>query len=202
MAVNDSEKKSRAILEKQTKKGEEYQGFHEAQGQLLNIQAEQRANLNEQRAISGMEMQQNQTLAQAAEIMAANSGKGSKGVLVPQPQQGTQEVLNKFGIKKPGTNRTTKTQQINNTPQKVNITNNTTTHNNIQVNQPTPPSQKQIIAPIRTPESDNTNKFKVWLSNAFAKQNEAAVIRDREYSRREWALTRSANKMIRKMGDL
>lgn len=205
MAVNDSEKKSRAILEKQTKKGEEYQGFQEAQGQLLNIQAEQRANLNEQRAISGMEMQQNQTLAQAAEIMAANNGKSSEGVLVPQPQQnpgGTQEVLNKFGIKKPGTSRTTKTQQINNTPQKVNITNNTTTHNNIQVNQPTPPSQKQIIAPIKTPGSDNTDKFKVWLSNAFAKQNEAAVIRDKEYSRREWALTRSANKMIRKMGDL
>ena len=122
MAVDDSEKKSRAILEKQTKKGEEYQGFQEAQGQLLNIQAEQRANLNEQRAISSMEMQQNQTLAQAAEIMAASNGGNTGALVAPQPQQnsatGTQEVLNKFGIKKPGTKKTTKTQQINNTPQK------------------------------------------------------------------------------------
>lgn len=203
MAVNDSEKKSRAILEKQTKKGEEYQGFQEAQGQLLNIQAEQRANLNEQRAISGMEVQQNQTLAQAAEIMAA-SGGGAGGAMMAVPQQnpkGTQAILNKFGIGKPGTQRATKTQQVNNTPQKINITNNTTTHNNIQVSQPQIPMQQPVI-PMRTPSGSDTNKFKVWLSNAFARQNEAAAIRDKEYQKREWALTRSANRMIRKMGDL
>lgn len=203
MAVNDSEKKSRAILEKQTKQGEEYQGFQEAQGQLLNIQAEQRANLNEQRAISNMEIQQNQTLAQAGEIMAA-SGGAVGGAMVAAPTQnsksGTKAVLNKFGIGKPGTQRSTKTQQINNLPQKVSITNNTTTHNNIQVSQPQIPMQQPVI-PMKTPGSD-TNKFKVWLSNAFAKQNEAAAIRDKEYQRREWTLTRSANKMIRKMGDL
>lgn len=203
MAVNDSEKKSRAILEKQTKQGEEYQGFQEAQGQLLNIQAEQRANLNEQRAISNMEIQQNQTLAQAGEIMAASGGAvGGAMVAAPSqnPKNGTKAILNKFGIGKPGTQRSTKTQQINNSPQKVSITNNTTTHNNIQVSQPQIPMQQPVI-PMKTPGSD-TNKFKVWLSNAFAKQNEAAAIRDKEYQRREWTLTRSANKMIRKMGDL
>lgn len=203
MAVNDSEKKSRAILEKQTKQGEEYQGFQEAQGQLLNIQAEQRANLNEQRAISNMEIQQNQTLAQAGEIMAASGGAvGGAMIATPSqnPKNSTKAILNKFGIGKPGTQKSTKTQQVNNSPQKVSITNNTTTHNNIQVSQPQIPMQQPVI-PMKTPGSD-TNKFKVWLSNAFAKQNEAAAIRDKEYQKREWALTRSANKMIRKMGDL
>ena len=35
------------------------------------------------------------------------------------------------------------------------------------------------------PVVDNTNNFKVWVKNAFAKQNEAAAIREREYRRRE-----------------
>lgn len=203
MAVSDSDAKSRAILEKQTKKGEEYMGFQEAQGQLMNIQAERQANLNQQRALGNMEMQNNQLIAQAAGILAASGGGAAGGMAMAAPQRGpnsTQGILNKFGIGKPGT-KSSVTTQTSNSPQKIQITNNNTTTNNIQVSQPQIPMQAPVI-PMRTPGGDNTDKFKVWVSNAFAKQNEAAAIRDKEYQKREWSLTRSANKMIRKMGEL
>lgn len=208
MAVDDSEKKSRAILEARAESGKEFQQFQEAQGQLLNIQAEQRNNLNQQRVASGMEAQNNQTLEQAAEILAANSGGAAGMVAAPvvQPQitaPGTNAVLKKYGIGKPGTKTVSNTQQVQ-SPQKISITNNTTTtnNNNIQLTQPQIPMPAPVI-PMRTGNSGgDTAKFKAWISNAFAKQNEAAAIREKEYQKREWSLTRSANKMIRKMGEL
>ena len=203
MAVNDSEKKTRAILESRAEKGKELQQFQEAQGQLLNLQAEQRNNLNEQRVISGMEMQNNQTLAQAAEVLAA-SGGAAGGVMAAQPRQrsGTQSVLNKFGLKPGQTTKTTQT--TTQTPQKVSITNNTTTtnNNNIQLSQPQIPMAAPQIPMRAGAAGGDTVKFKAWINNAFAKQNEAATIREKEYQRREWSLTRSTNKMIRKMGEL
>lgn len=203
MAVNDSEKKTRAILESRAEKGKELQQFQEAQGQLLNLQAEQRNNLNEQRVISGMEMQNNQTLAQAAEVLAA-SGGAAGGVMAAQPRQrsGTQSVLNKFGLKPGQTIKTTQT--TTQTPQKVSITNNTTTtnNNNIQLSQPQIPMAAPQIPMRAGAAGGDTVKFKAWINNAFAKQNEAAAIREKEYQRREWSLTRSTNKMIRKMGEL
>lgn len=204
MAVNDSEKKTRAILESKAEKGKELQQFQEAQGQLINIQSELRNNLNEQRVISGMEAQGNQTVAQAAELLAASGGVAG-GMVAAQPQSGTQSTLNKFGLKSPSsTTKTVRTSSQVQSPQKINITNNTTTtnNNNIQVTQPQIPiSQPQI--PIRAGAGGNdTAKFRAWVSNAFAKQNEAAAIREKEYQKREWSLTRSANKMIRKMGEL
>ena len=202
MAVDDSDKKSRAILDSKVEKGKEFQQFQEAQGQLLNIQAEQRNNLNQQRVVSSMEAQNNQTLAQAAEILAASGGGAAGGVVAAQQSNkitpGTQAVLNKFGIGKPG-KKTVSTTSQSQSPQRVSVTNNTTTNNNIQITQPQIPMSAPVI-PMRA--GDDTAKFRAWISNAFAKQNEAAGIREKEYQRREWSLTRSANKMIRKMGDL
>ena len=208
MAVNDSDKKTRAISEKRVEKGNELGQFQEAQGQLFNIQAEQRNNLNEQRVISEMETQNNQTLAQAAGILAAN--EAGREVVAAQPQQlnpTTRAILGKYGMGKPGTMTKTKQNsfQTQQGPQRVNITNNTTTttNNNIQLTQPNIPMSQPII-PMRAAAQANSsmNNFKVWVNNAFAKQNEAAAIREKEYRRREWSLTRSANKMIRKMGEI
>lgn len=207
MAVNDSDKKTRAISEKRVEKGNELGQFQEAQGQLFNIQAEQRNNLNEQRVISEMETQNNQTLAQAAGILAAS--EAGRGVVAAQPQQlnpNTRAILGKYGMGKPGTITKTKQNSFHTQqgPQRVNITNNTTTttNNNIQLTQPNIPMSQPVI-PMRAPaQSSSMNNFKVWVNNAFAKQNEAAAIREKEYRRREWSLTRSANKMIRKMGEI
>ena len=206
MAVNDSDKKSRAISDKRVEKGNELGQFQEAQGQLFNIQAEQRNNLNEQRVVSGMEVQNNQTLAQAAGVLAASGG--ASPIPIQQPQTlnpNTRAILGKYGMGKPGSITKTKNSSVvQQSPQRVHITNNTTTttNNNIQLTQPNIPISKPVIPMRSAPVVDNTNNFKVWVKNAFAKQNEAAAIREREYRRREWSLTRSANKMIRKMGEI
>lgn len=208
MAVNDSDKKTRAISEQRVEKGKELGQFQEAQGQLLNVQAEQRNNLNEARVVSEMEQQNNQTLAQAAGMLAASGGGAAAGVVAAQPQlnPGTKAILSKYGMGgKPGTQtRTTHTTQQSQTPQKISITNNTTTtnNNNVQVSQPSIPMSAPVIPMRAAQQSGDINKFKVWISNTFARQNEAAAIREKEYRRREWSLTRSANKMIRKMGEI
>lgn len=201
MAVKDSEKKTEAISDKRVEKGEELQQFQEAQGQLLNLQAEQRNNLNEQRVISGMEVQNNQTLAQAAEVLAASGGGAAT---IPQVSPKTSEILSKYGIK-PGSNTKTQSNTIQTlSPQKVSITNNTTTTttNNVQMSAPQIPISAPVIPMRAGAGGSDTERFKVWVSNAFAKQNEAAAIREKEYNKREWSLTRSTNKMIRKMGEI
>ena len=43
--------------------------------------------------------------------------------------------------------------------------------------------------------------FKTWVSNAFAAQKEQSLRRSRDFDRREWSLTKSANKMLRKNGE-
>ena len=196
MAVNDSENKSRFILERKTEKGEELQQFQEAQAELVNIQAEQKNLLNRERILSGADAQNNQTLAQAAEVLAATGAGAAGGSVVTAP--GTKAVLKKFGAGQPKTIKTTKTVQ---TPNNVHVTNNNITNNNIQVAQPNIPISAPHI-PMKAGGNDGTAKFKAWLSNSFAKQNEAAAIREREYQRREWSLTRSANRIIKKMGEL
>ena len=193
MAVNDSEKKTAAILEKRTEKGKELEQFNEAQGQLLSLQAEQRNILNEQRVVSSMEAQNNQTLAQAAGVLAASGGAATS---VPSVNPNTSAILSKYGINKPGTTTSRNTVQTK-SPQKISVVNNNTTTNNIQISQPQIPMATPVI-----PMKNNTENFKVWINNAFAKQNEAAAIREKEYQKREWSLTRSTNKMIRKMGEI
>ena len=201
MAVNDSEKKAAAFVEKRPEKGKELEQFNEAQGQLLTLQAEQRNNLNEQRTISSMEAQNNQTLAQAAGMLAASGGAAGGAVVAPkQVSPKTSAVLNRYGVGKPGTvSKTTQNTIQNQTPQKINVVNNTSTtnNNNIHIVQPSIPTAAPAI-----PMRNDTERFKVWVNNAFAKQNEAAAIREKEYQKREWSLTRSANKMIRKMADI
>lgn len=196
MAVNDSENKSRFILERKTEKGEELQQFQEAQAELVNIQAEQKNLLNRERILSGADAQNNQTLAQAAEVLAATGAGAAGGSVITAP--GTKGVLKRFGAGQPKTIKTTKTVQ---TPNNVHVTNNNITNNNIQLAQPNIPISAPHI-PMRAGGNDGTAKFKAWLSNSFAKQNEAAAIREREYQRREWSLTRSANKIIKRMGEL
>lgn len=201
MAVNDSEKKAAAFVEKRPEKGKELEQFNEAQGQLLTLQAEQRNNLNEQRTISSMEAQNNQTLAQAAGMLAASGGAAGGAAVAPkQVSPKTSAVLNRYGVGKPGTvSKTTQNTIQNQTPQKINVVNNTSTtnNNNIHIVQPSIPTAAPAI-----PMRNDTERFKVWVNNAFAKQNEAAAIREKEYQKREWSLTRSANKMIRKMADI
>lgn len=204
MAVSNSEKNAQNLLNKRVGKGGEIEHFNAIQGQIASVQAEQRNLLNEQRTISSMEVQNNQLLAQGAGILAAESGSGSP-VTPMSVNPTTNAILSKYGVGKPGkVTKTTHNTIQSQSPQKINVTNNTSTTNNIQIAQPSIPLATPNI-PMRAgkPKVNNdSNRFKVWVNNAFAKQNEAASIREKEYKKREWSLTKTTNKLISKMGDI
>ena len=203
MAVEDINKRVRAMSEKQVEKGQEMQEVQKSQSELLNINNERRNNLNTARVESAMEAENNQNLAQAATLMAAGVGGG---MAVSQQVQGfnpqTQALLSKYGVGKPQQNTvTSRNSQV--TPQKVTINNTTTTNttNNVQVSQPNiPVSQPQIA--LKQPINQGESKIKAWLNGVFARQNERAALREKEYQKRESTLTRSANKMMRRMEEV
>lgn len=203
MAVEDINKRVRAMSEKNIEKGQEMEEVQKSQSELLNINNERRNNLNTARVESAMEAENNQNLAQAATLMAAGVGGG---MAVSQQVQGfnpqTQALLSKYGVGKPKQNTiTSKNSQV--TPQKVTINNTTTTNttNNVQVSQPNIPISQPQIA-IKQQANQGEGKIKAWLSGVFARQNERAALREKEYQKRESTLTRSANKMMRRMEEV
>lgn len=203
MAVEDINKRVRAMSEKNIEKGQEMEEVQKSQSELLNINNERRNNLNTARVESAMEAENNQNLAQAATLMAAGVGGGmavSQQVQDFNPQ--TQALLSKYGVGKPKQNTiTSKNSQV--TPQKVTINNTTTTNttNNVQVSQPNIPISQPQIA-IKQQANQGEGKIKAWLSGVFARQNERAALREKEYQKRESTLTRSANKMMRRMEEV
>ena len=138
MAVEDINKRVRAMSEKEVEKGQEMQEIQKSQAELLNINNERRNNLNTARVESAMEAENNQNLAQAATMMAAGLGGG---MALQQQVQGfnpqTQALLGRYGVGQPKqSTTTTKNTQV--TPQNVTVNNTTTnnTTNNVQVSQP------------------------------------------------------------------
>ena len=85
----------------------------------------------------------------------------------------------------------------------TNIRNENVTHNttNIKVTQPQiPVSQPQIpIQQVR--RDDGTSKFKAWLSEMFAKQQNEAEIQRKEYRKKEWALGRTTTRLMKRIGE-
>lgn len=195
MAVNDLDAKTRAVEKMKAEPGKEYEAYQAAENQLLAIRAEQKQNLAMERLEGAAAQQQNAMIGQVAELVGSSGG----GVAVQAPvNAATQNVLAKYGAGP----TITKTQSQRSTQQvtKQNITiNNYNTTTNIANNQP----QQQGAGPLQgrpvVVDNRDTGRFKVWVSNVLASQNEQAAIRDREYQRRESILTRSANKMTRKL---
>ena len=192
MAVNELDAKTRAVEKMKAEPGKEMAAYQAAENQLLAIRAEQKQNLALARQEGAAALAQNATIGQAAELAASSGGGGTVQAPV---NAATQNVLAKYGAGPTITKSTQRTtQQV--TKQNVTINNYNTTTNNTTNNVPnTGPVQGRPVVVNR----DDTGRFKVWVSNALARQNEQAAIRDKEYQRRESALTRSANKMTRKL---
>ena len=144
-----------------------------AQNQLQAIQNEQRSNLMSQRTEAAAMAQQNQLLSQAAELGVSSS---------------TAATLGKYGMKSPPRVQKQQGRQVSVTPNKITIINNTntTTTNNNQVQG-------------GGGDNGSASKFKTWLTKVNMQQAEQASKRDRDYARRESSLTRSANKMLRRI---
>ena len=196
MAEKSIEEKARKIASQQPQAGKEFEQLQGAQNQLLEIQAAQKQNLMERRVMANSQAEQNQILAQAAEV-GAQSVAGNM-----QLNQATQQTMGRFGLNQPRTSSQTKQQHSESvTRQNVTIHNNTTniTNNTVPANIGGPLQGRPVQ--FQQPQDGNggMGKFRNWLNQTFVRQEEAAKKRDREYQRRETSLTKSANKMMRKI---
>jgi hypothetical protein len=144
-----------------------------AQTQLQAIQNERRSNLMSERTEAAAMAQQNQLLSQAAELGVSSS---------------TAATLGKYGLKTPPKVGPRQGREVKVTPNNITIINNT-------VNQ----------APQAPPQGNGRNgidpavKFKTWLTKVNLQQAEQAAKRERDYAKRESSLTRSANKMLKRI---
>lgn len=202
MAVEDIEKRVRAMTGKKDIPDDKQQAaFQSAQNELVRINSERQNNLALANAEANADAQVNETLLQAGEMASMGSPAVQQQVESMNPQ--TQAVLSKYGLGKPRVQRT-QGREVKVTPQKVQITNNniTNTTNNVAV----PPAN--IGGPVQgrtlaiKQEDPGQARFKTWIQSAFAKQNAKAAQREKEYQRREWSLSRSANKMMKYLSDL
>lgn len=178
--AESTDKKTRKIAEKRVEPGKEFEGYQEAQNQLLAIQAEQQQNLALQANDAMNVQQQNQTLAQASEVMAMDD-------LNPT----THGILAGYGLNQPRVIKQSNTQKQG--PNNITI-------NNTTINNAAGPVQGREIS-IK-PQEAGQSKFKAWLTNVFARQDAQWQKQNQEYSRRESSLTRNANKMMRKLEGL
>ena len=178
--AESTDKKTRKIAEKRVEPGKEFEGYQEAQNQLLAIQAEQQQNLALQANDAMNVQQQNQTLAQAAEVMAMDN-------LNPA----TQGILAGYGLNQPRVIKQSNAQRQG--PNNITI-------NNTTINNASGPVQGREIS-IR-PQEAGQSKFKAWLTNVFARQDAQWQKQNQEYARRESSLTRNSNKMMRKLEGL
>ena len=178
--AESTDKKTRKIAEKRVEPGKEFESYQEAQNQLLAIQAEQQQNLALQANDAMNVQQQNQTLAQASEVMAMDN-------LNPA----TQGILAGYGLNQPRVIKQSNTQRQG--PNNITI-------NNTTINNAAGPVQGREIS-IK-PQEAGQSKFKAWLTNVFARQDAQWQKQNQEYTKRESSLTRNANKMMRKLEGL
>lgn len=202
MAVEDIEKRVRAMTGKKDIPDDKQQAaFQSAQNELVRINSERQNNLALANAEANADAQVNETLLQAGEMAPMGSPAVQQQVESMNPQ--TQAVLSKYGLGKPRVQRT-QGRDVKVTPQKVQITNNniTNTTNNVSV----PPANVGGPVQGRTlavkQEDPGQARFKTWIQSAFARQNAKAAQREKEYQRKEWSLSRSANKMMKYLSDL
>ena len=179
-----------------TNNGGEFQEYQSAQNQLLNIQAQQMQNLNEQKIMAQADASTNNVLYQASELMADNMMNNTQEAANFNPQ--TQAILNQYGLGQPRMQRSSSSSSQSTSKQNITINNNykteNTTNNNVTVHSGGPIQGRPV-----TTGDNGIGKFKVWLNTAFAKQQEEAAKRDRYYEIRQANLSKDNNKILRKL---
>ena len=203
------DEKTRKLTRCKIENGKEHAAYQESQQQLLAIQAEQQQNLAVARAESKASFENNQTLAQAAELGAISAAEAEQAAAMgaqagTQLNPATQQILSKYVAGQPKFQRSqSHSQQV--TKQNITINNNITSNTTNDVKVPANiggPIQGRPLQ-FKTPSGEGSvGKFKSWISAAFARQNEEGAKRDREYRHRESSLTKSASKMMKKLEDI
>jgi len=204
------DEKTRKLSGERIEKGKEHAAYQETQQQLLAIQAEQQQNLAVARAESKASFNNNQTLAQAAELGAISAAEAEQAAQTGEQvtlNPATQSILTKYGVGQPKFKKTSShSQQV--TKQNIiinnNITSNTTNDVKVPANLGGPLQGRPLqFKTSQTSSGQNSvGRFKNWISATFARQNEEGAKRDREYRQRESSLTKSANRMLKKLGEI
>ena len=174
------------------------QSYQEATNQLLSINAERKGNLAEAKSAEMIEAARNNTLAQAAEFVSSSTGNVNVPVNATF-NPATVNLLGQYGLGQPKIQKnSSSSQQITKQNVVINNKNTTITNNNVRV--PAGIGGPVQSRPIQFQDPSQI-RFKNWLSNSFAQQNELAAKRKREYEKRDSALTKNANKLMRKLED-
>lgn len=205
---NAEDRARRAIEARDPKQGQEMQQVQALQSSIQEIQGERNNNLMTARMGAEGDARENQAMLQAAELGMLGAAGGAMAVEnatpVQQTSPQTQAILSKYGVGKPR-NQTTTTRSVQQTPTKITINNNTTNNTTNNVAVPAAniggPVQGRTLAIKQQPDPGQA-RFKTWISNAFARQNQAAAQREKEYQRREWSLSRTTGKLMKKLQEL
>lgn len=199
------EEKSRKFLDTEVGKSEadKSKAMEEAKVHLSQIQAERQNNLTAEKITSNSEFNNNQTLKQAAQIVAQDEAiklKQQQAVLSSQ----TAATLKKYGVGSPKVTRT-QSRNVTVSPQQIVINNNTqnTTTNQVSAG----PVQGRALAfksgGGRGSSGDSTiAKFKTWIQSSFQRQNEEGIRREKTYKNKEWSLSRMGNRMMDKLSSI
>jgi len=200
MADKNIDEQTRRIVDKKIKPGNELEIRQAAQNQLLAIQAQQKQNISQQRLLNSMDLQNNMNLSQAA--MIAQPANNMEIVQAPI-NPATQQVLSQYGYGKPTIQKSISRSNQQVTKQNITINNynttNTSTTNNNQISTGGVSGGPIQGRALSFKQDAGIGKFQVWLNNTFARQNEMAAKRDREYAKHEASLSRNANRMMKKL---
>lgn len=197
--TEDLNKRTRKLEAQKMEKGEELVQQQQYQNQIQAINSERMKNLAIERQDAMAQGQTLETMSMAGAMATQPSGGGT-GVQQLAPQ--TQATLGKYGlVGQPKVQRQShRDVQVKPNNITINNTYNTTTTNNVSGGGPTQGRPVQISA-ASTTEARSQGRFKTWMENVFTQQKEQNTKRVREYEKREWSLSKSVNKMLRKMED-
>lgn len=178
----------------------------QAQAELSDIQSELQNNLSLAQTQDQARLRQTQTISQVAQGMLESEQNNQLQSQVATMNPQTQATMGRYGVKPETKQNTTSNNSSNRVVSKSgdvtnvkneNITNN---HTEIRVTQPTIPVQQPNI-PVQQTKQDNTAKFRSWLSEMFAKQENEAEIQRKEYRKKEWNLGRMTSRLMGKISD-
>ena len=172
------------------------QGYQEATNQLLAINEQRKSNNAQAKMEETLQAAQNNTLAQASEFVATQSPQAT--VQPANLNPATQNILGQYGLGQPRMQKTTSSSSQQVTKQNITINNKNTTITNNNVSVPANIGGPVQGRPIQFQDPGQI-KFKSWLSNSFAQQNEMAAKRQREYEKRDSALVRNSNKLMKRL---
>jgi len=190
MAQNDSysgniDKRTKELSNRKIESGQGLSEQQMAQNQLQAIQNEQRNNLAIQRTQNNADAQTNAVLAQAGQMVTEAAGPGTQATLAKYGMNTAPRVIKKEG------------HDVKVVPPNITITNNYNTTTN--TGGPLAGREISFRQPSVNSSNNNPSKFKTWLSGIFLQQREASAKREKEFDKRESALVRSSNKMLRRI---